>query len=556
MKRIVTLSMAMMAVASLSAKSVDVVNVKAGEMGSKPSLRASRVSRSAAAAARAEMQTVKMDPMSFMSKEQKSMAAALAPKPGSLENNLYYSKPAGAMYFNFDAEFSGYYPTIVSVAPFYEFSFVDQSTPAAMFWTINDQDVADMVEDGALTTELEYGYGMPCPVISNRKGSFVLGEGNEDSAQYPSRIAAWGDYQTLGFVDDHTGYYAWGSLDNDNLYGTGNLNGNPTVGIIQDFPKPATPLYCESVLVPAIVIGETVGTIYIDIFNLEDEEAEEPVYHLVATDDDIVFDQPSTRNGKSIRFTKLQFNNVVIDEDGFESQEPFVLDFASEIVVTWDEGSDFGGFGLELQPEDMEDFGGVEDTNAALFAVQYPEGVKYHYYKGLAFYISFTAYQDNVVVPTTLYDQAGNAYTECNVVKLSDDGQTAESVNDGWVIVYFADTDLENYSIVSDSETEWFTVYTDTTGMSESSTFYMTFRGEPLPEGVTGRSAELYVQGRGVQSADPIIVYQGEKPTDIAGIKVEAVEPKRVYNLQGILVDNKKLAPGFYISNGQKMVVK
>lgn len=525
---------------------------------------ASRITRSDVAAARVELQKQQMNAQSLMVEKQQTIAPA-AVMPTSFEKNLYYAKPAGSLYYNYDAEFMGYYPTIVSVAPFTEFSFTDKSTPAATKWMIGTNDITSYVENGAFTNELEYGYGMEVPTISNRNGSFMLGENNEDAASYPSRIAAWGETRTLGFVDDHTGYYAWGSLDNDNLYGTGYLDNNgkggECIAIVQDFPKPATPLYCESIIVPATRIGNSVGTIYIEIYNLESEE-EDPVYTLVATDEDVVFDQPTTRNGKSIRFTKLMFNNIVIDEDGFESQEPFVLDFASEFVVTWEEGSDFGGMGVELQAEDYDDFGfqtSTQDLNYGLFAINYPDGVKLHYYSGLAFYCTFVAYQDNVLVPTTLTNtQTGEVYENCNVVKVSDDGESADSpLGEGWVMVYVADTDLENYEMEAYGDAEWVTIYTDTTGLAENSVFYITFRGEALPEGVTGRQCELYILGRGVQNEDPIIVYQGVyDPAGINTVNKDAEkEDDTIYNMMGVKVANKEgLASGIYVRNGKKFI--
>lgn len=527
--------------------------------------RALTASRVGLTPSRPNMQMMKADPSSLMRNVQRHIAtddqATVTPRRAA-ENNLYYSKPAGALYYHYDAEFRGYYPTIVTVAPFVEFTYVDCSTPAATKWEINGQDITEYVEGGTFTSSMEYGYGMNNPVISNRKGSFQLGENNEDNATYPSQLCSWGMTMTMGMLDDHAGYYAWGSLDNDNLFGTGAINDSPCVGIVQDYPKPATPLYCESVLVPAISISGNIGTIYMEIYNTESDSTE-PVYTLVATDEDVVFNEMSTRNGKQIHFVKAQFNNIVTDEDGFESQEPFILDFASEVVITWEEGSDFGAMGNDIQIEDNADFtyinsNGEEDLNYALFAVNYPDGVKYHYYKGLGLYMSFLAYQDMVNVAATLYDQAGNEYNDCNVVKISDDGESAENVNDGWVMIQVAATDLENYEIDSEYDLSWLTIYYDTTGMSEKNTFYMTFRAEPLPADVAGRGGEIFVQGRGVKNVTPIVVYQGEyDPAAIKGVNKDAEkEDDAIYNLQGVKVakSTEELGQGIYIRNGKKIV--
>ena len=87
------------------------------------------------------------------------------------------------------------------------------------------------------------------------------------------------------------------------------------------------------------------------IYNAEDtSEDAEPVYTLVATDEDIAWSGKGTRNGVEITRGNIRFNNIV-EEDGFETQAPFVLDFPADVYFTWDEGADFNIGGLEIMPD-------------------------------------------------------------------------------------------------------------------------------------------------------------------------------------------------------------
>ena len=177
----------------------------------------------------------------------------------------------------------------------------------------------------------------------------------------------------------------------------------------------------------------------------------------------------------------------------------------------------------------------------------------------LAANINFYAYQDMVYVPTTLYSNDGTTtYEDVNVVKMSNDGKTAENALDGWVYVNIAGTDLENYEIEFSDESaqEWLKCYYDSTGLSEKNTFYLTFEATELPSDVAGRSTNVIVKGLGVQNETPIIVYQGEYVGINNVTKDAEKEDNEVYNLQGVKVSKSEadLPAGVYVKNGKKFV--
>ncbi len=505
--------------------------------------------------------------------EQMQLAAPGARRAkSSAANGVYYSKPAGTLYIGWGIDGSGYGPCILTTAPFTDISFIDQSNPAATSWTLGGDDITQYVEDGKFTYNCDPGYGLSSlPTITNESGSFTLGENSQYFSSHGSAVYNWSEIFPMGFLDDHTGNHVWGALDNDNLLGTGTFTTSDgtydCIGIYQRFPQPATPIYSESAVVYMTSISGKIGTIHMAIYNANDtSEDAEPVYTLVATDEDFVSFGTGNRNGVEITFGNIVFNNI-IEEDGFETQAPFVIDFPAEVYVTWEDGADFNMSGVEIQPEDYIDFaytnadGETEFYQAEALVNANGQIASFSYNSPLVAGINFNAYLDKVHVPTTLYATEGEeTYENVNVVKVSDDGQTAENAVEGWVYVYAANDDLEKYEIELESsyEEEWLTCYFDTTGYGENHAFYMTFRATELPAGVTSRYANVIIKGLGVENDNPILVYQGEYPTE--GIKAVSKdvekEDNEIYNLQGVKVGKSEavLAPGVYVKNGKKFV--
>ena len=125
-----------------------------------------------------------------------------------LANGVYYSKPAGAGYIGWGTDGSGYKACILTVAPFVDFSFIDQSNPKASKWTLGSQDITDYVEDGVFTNAVDPGYGMSSlPTITSGAGSFTLGEQSRYFDEVGSAIYNWGEFWSIGFLDDHTGAF-------------------------------------------------------------------------------------------------------------------------------------------------------------------------------------------------------------------------------------------------------------------------------------------------------------------------------------------------------------
>lgn len=560
MKRILTLSVAAMALSAVAFAQPQHGLVRVANRGIAP----------APAHAQKAVAT-KMDAASMMKQQQMSLKpeGARVPKT-SLESGCYYTKPAGSFYVGWDINGSGYAPTMLNTAAFEEFSFTDKSVPAATSWTINGSDINELVENGVFTYSLEPDYGVPTPVISNGKNTFQLGEANDKNATYPGRVVAWGDNCFTPF-DVHTGYYAWGALDNDNLLGSGNYvsGGNllPAVGVQQTFPKPSSPIYCESAFTMCTSISGECGEITMMIFNDELPADADPVYTLKSANDEQVLLANSTRNGKSIALIMLPFVSLVEDEDGFESQEPFVIDFPYTVLIMWGEDADYNLTALDMQGEDLDDYAFIDEEGAVDYNVAgllINTGTRIgvlQYQDPLGMNLTFVGVQDNVFVADALQTNDGTSYTNCDHLRISADGKTTVNegieLTEGWAMVYVAATDLENYELsIDDDAAEWIEIGIDTAGLSTDYSFYITASAKPLPAGVTGRGTEVKIQGRGV--AGTLYVAQGDY--EFAAInsvnKDIEKEENAIFNLQGQKVEGKleDLKTGIYVLNGKKVI--
>ena len=162
-----------------------------------------------------------------------------------------------------------------------------------------------------------------------------------------------------------------------------------------------------------------------------------------------------------------------------------------------------------------------------------------------------------------------------NALRISDDGQTCST--DGAVVgsdddlggaaVYTAqswfDEDLNEYYYLVDAP-DWVSgVMVDESmrdGDSQGQYVGLDFVAvtcDPLPAGVTGRSAKVFIGGRGVVSSVPLYILQGDATLADGINNVEAApnaKNLRVFNLNGQEVT--KATKGVIIQNGKKFVNK
>lgn len=173
------------------------------------------------------------------------------------------------------------------------------------------------------------------------------------------------------------------------------------------------------------------------------------------------------------------------------------------------------------------------------------------------------ALYDKVEVETNLYDNTGETWEKCNVLRVSADGKTvtnefADDLIGPWVAIstalpFFAvdeegDIIDDNYVLVD--APEWAEFQVDNSAWSEGTLNFLTVQCEALPEGQTGRSAVIYVAGKGCTSSNPIIILQGDAELSINEIHVNATQNAVRYNALGQRVNAEY--KGIVIANGKK----
>ncbi len=390
----------------------------------------------------------------------------------SKETGLYYSKPAGALYWAWDKSGSGYGPTYISVPAWQDFTFKNLSEkPTETLWhgnyPGNSNPFRDLTpyaeENGDYIGNLEAGYFMAAPTVADKAltDSFTIGAktnyywsqtdkaGNLTNPNYYTRVVI-DSVTTLGFTDDHAGGYSFGSMSTGYLYGTGNIEYDndkdgkvDEVGvcryIMQSFPKPASPLYVEDVYFNCLSDGpdplpegkELTLSFYDTIIDDKGRPGAadtDPFLVLKATKADLEGDgQPNTvqytQTGVYYRWC-LTFSNKVVDEFGIETTEPFVLDRPFTVILSGidGEGVSIGFTCNDINAEDEPDFDYNGTIGAGYFVVEVPDGAYQHYYSASALNMSLTGMMDGVIVADALTDSEGGEFENCNVLFVSDDG--------------------------------------------------------------------------------------------------------------------------------------
>ena len=100
---------------------------------------------------------------------------------------------------------------------------------------------------------------------------------------------------------------------------------------------------------------------------------------------------------------------------------------------------------------------------------------------------------------------------------------------------------------------EWLSVGASDEPREQSGYSALIFECQPLPAGVEGRYADIYVVGRGgVKNAKPFRIRQGSV-AGVENVEVENNGKAVLYNAAGQRVSN---ANGFVIANGKKTILK
>ena len=535
----------------------------------------------------------------------------------SKANGVYYKRPQGAYYQGFGLDGYGYYASIINIAPWTSVTFENMNNNKAGNWQMyyygsadegypqlpafEEEDLASLVVDGDFSWYQEPGYLYYTPTLTNRNRSFCLGEENlymiyYSRPYYAGRILT-DSIGTRMAADDHQRYvdpqtnsnysntFGWGSLNNDNLYGTGKIVETDgtyiSYGAYQVFDTPMSPLYIERAFAHGCSFSRKPiaegDTLFCDVTNVVKQQLQNGSYRLMPGDkviatmfavasDTLDFVSESTRNNKTIHDGTLLFSQRTLDDFGIETVEGVTVDpaeidengFAFFFYGFDRPGVDFGMDGLSVN-SDVDD---IEDGHMLVYDEATGDGYDFRY-TGLALKVGFEGMYDYVEV----LENSG-----LNVLRISNDGQTcltegAVSEDDGLpgAAVYTAqpwyDEDLNEYYEIVDAP-DWMTAVIADESMRNESNYtgleIVSFLCQPLPANVSGRSAVVYVRGRGFTAPQPIYLLQGDVTYEQAAINevssAASVKNGKVFNLNGQEVN--KNAKGILIQNGKKYINK
>jgi len=536
-------------------------------------------------------------------------------------SGAYYKRPAGAYYGGFALNGYGYYASTINLVPWQEVVYENQIPGKAGVWHqyYYDQSGNNMgdillnpeatVVDGDYTWSQDPGRLYYTPTLRLGRDSFCIGEENlyliyYKRPQYAGRTLT----DSIGMknaADDHQRYYyngqnygntaAWGALS-DNMYGTGETDVTmqdnsvvmcPCFQVEQVMERPLSNLYVESVVASGcsfkrqpIAEGDTLKCYITNVVRVERTDgtvqlrAGDQIYEtLYAVAEDTLgfsMDNADTRNGKTIYEGKILFSKKEVDEFGIEYNVPVVIDpndfdeYGFAIVIDGFEKNtiDFGLYGWRVN-DDVDD---VEPGRFSVFRPGSDEAYTFTYNGCIAMQVGLNAMYDAVEVLDN---------NNMNALRISDDGQTCST--DGAVVgsdddlggaaVYTAqswfDEDLNEYYYLVDAP-DWVSgVMVDESmrdGDSQGQYVGLDFVAvtcDPLPAGVTGRSAKVFIGGRGVVSSVPLYILQGDATLADGINNVEAApnaKNLRVFNLNGQEVT--KATKGVIIQNGKKFVNK
>lgn len=532
--------------------------------------------------------------------------AQAQPRPRrSLDNGVYYTHERGAMFMGYDKEGGGYRGSFLTYPPFHTPFFKNMCGSTDIKWFINDEDITDWMEENGdmyfvdLPKTMATDEGLsayPAPVLTKGSISYFVNEwdkhsdaANEDGSKITvTNYPGWD--MAYNFSDMNTNVlYGGGSIDpgtggrghNTYIYGTGTItfSDNTTyqsVGIAQVFPAPISAFVCNEIAIRTMSNTTPIAagkSLTMELRNVVVEEdgsktfGEEIYETLVSTSDDV---SEAWTYSDGDKVFNVCFHKKEIDDFGIEADVPVILDkdFCILIYGVSNEGIDCGFMGLTMDDIDAEDVPAGEPL------ITDGEGLgSFSYGVPISLQADFYGYFDAVEIPTVLYsqDEEGNSieYADCNVVRVSADGQTVineKYPEDFEEYIYFSiardweDEDgNENYYFDAPEWVSEITPYTTTTS-EETGMYLLSLKCLPLAEGETGRIGYIYlVANGGLTSKKAVVVLQGDASFDEAmGIANVATSGKKLsgkrYNLSGQQVNaNYK---GVVIENGLKVVKK
>lgn len=150
------------------------------------------------------------------------------------------------------------------------------------------------------------------------------------------------------------------------------------------------------------------------------------------------------------------------------------------------------------------------------------------------------------LVPSTQYFFTLTSCTDYE--QLASQEHSAQTLPPSFDMNYYWDVDAENSWVRG--------VSVDDSQYESKGLYGLLFACDPLPAGVAGRSATIWLKGKGVTASTPVILLQGEATlTGIGSVMNSAVQRSgKTFNMSGQQVDSSY--KGMVIKDGKKFFVK
>lgn len=402
------------------------------------------------------------------------------------------------------------------------------------------------------------------PILYSGDNTFLLGENNVISYMVISPVMHY-----LGLNDYQMTHMYASMSDGSYMFGTGSIQTSatqafPCEGLVQFFDRPVSPLYVDRFNIACVSKSGFMPADRQLTLTVRDASVDasgnwsvggKVLYTATAGLDDINYEGES--GGMS--YASIDFSN----RNGSLKLMPVAIDqpYCVEITGFSQKGVDIGVRGCDMSQDDASD-------NVAATCVMVNDGeatrllANSQYKLGMA--LTMHAMFDNIMVLDE--ENSGAAY---NVARVDNSGTShftdGKSDSDGLssVPVYTAcpwkdSKNRMNYYWDVDSNNSWVkSVNVDDSQYSTSGIYGLMFTCDPLPDGIEGRSATIWLKGKGVTASVPIILLQGNATATGIG-KVEtggnALTSGKTYSLTGQQVGCGY--KGIVIKNGKKLILK
>lgn len=519
---------------------------------------------------------------------------AKAPMRSSVDG-VRYTRPEGSFWQGLTTEGAGYSNSVAVVPAYRNVVFKNVSTVTGTKWFSQSQSglvdaskYAD--EDNNLLTSypanFQTGSYWYAPVLASadNKTQFTLGEWNKNGGGIVTAQVT-----DMGTVDHNDQAYMfnqapYGFGDNEYLIGTGEWGamkaggtaGYYLSGLLNFYPAPMASLYVENV---HILVGSSVAapmkdgqTITLTFYGVtgEGDNAQVDVNNVIGKMTATLSDYTQLASNSSsftttgeVYLGNLTFTAKGTDNFGNPTTQPIVLNQPYCVVMSGlnQEGIDMCFQGYDENTEDVES----DRTYLVLYNPTTGDSKTHSYQNPIKISYNFTAGFDYIEPLDVATFSDGSEAKDFNVLKVSADGQTVTNAayeQADYAVIYTAFEWYDEYQteMYEVAKPDWITSYTVEASSNNDGEYYIKPVCEPLPDGVKGRAAKIYMSGRGYSSNTPLYVIQGDATKDdaVSGINgvenVKVASNSRTYNLSGQLVD--KDFKGIVVRDGKKFFKK